>query len=341
LKKAKIFINKNIDILNGSYQLFAIPLSCFYIILIRQVYCYRCQFHTSARSLFRSTFKTISLNNLVICLYKSYTLINSKIYYSSNRRRGISIISNPTQLEDQLGKDYLGIIPARGGSKRIFRKNLALLAGKPLIAYTIEAALKSLRLTRVIVSTDDSEIAELSLKYGAEVPILRPAELAQDQSTIPAVISHVLEIIGEEHPDIAGVVILQPTTPFRTGKHIDEAISLFEKSFADTVTAVYPADKHPFYAWTLSDDGKLTPFFSIKNQTMTRNELPIAFYENGSIYVINKAVLNSGTLYGEKIIPYPMKRFDSVDIDTPMDFLWAQFIMMNNSEPRYLEELNG
>jgi CMP-N,N'-diacetyllegionaminic acid synthase len=235
-------------------------------------------------------------------------------------------------------KDYLAIIPARSGSKRILRKNTVLLAGKPLIAYTIDAALQSLKLTRVIVSTDDLEIAEISQKYGAEIPFLRPSEFAQDQSSMSAVVSHALESLAKEAADMDGVVILQPTAPFRTGKHIDEAIDLFEKSLADTVTAVCLAEQHPFYAWTLSN-GELAPFFSLKHQTISRNDLPSVFYENGAIYVINKAVLNSGTIYGEKIVAYPMKLSDSVDIDTPMDLLWAQFIM--NSEPRYLEEPNG
>lgn len=235
-------------------------------------------------------------------------------------------------------KNYVAVIPARGGSKRIFRKNLVLFAGKPLIAHTIEAALKSQRLARVIVSTEDPEIAVTAQKYGAEVPFLRPAELAQDQSALVAVIDHVLNSLEKESANIHALVLLQPTAPFRTGQHIDEAIDLFEKSSADTVTAVYLAAKHPFYAWTFSGE-ELAPLFSIKHQTIARNELPPVFYENGSIYVINKAVLNSGTIYGEKIIPYRMACSDSVDIDTPMDLLWAQFMM--NCDHRYLEELNG
>lgn len=235
-------------------------------------------------------------------------------------------------------KNYLAIIPARGGSKRILRKNLVSFAGKPLIVHTIEAALKSERLARVIVSTEDPEIVETAQKYGAEVPFLRPDELARDQSPLWAVIDHVLVNLEKESANIDAVVLLQPTAPFRTGKHIDEAIDLFETSSADTVTAVCFADKHPFYAWTLSD-GELTPFFSIKHQTMPRQELPPAFFENGSIYVIDKAILNSGNIYGEKVVPYQMARTDSVDIDMPEDLLWAKFIM--NCDNKYLEKTNG
>jgi CMP-N-acetylneuraminic acid synthetase len=230
-----------------------------------------------------------------------------------------------------MAKKYWAIIPARGGSKRIRRKNLIRLAGKPLIAYTIAAARKSLKLTRIIVSTEDPEIAETAGKYGAEVPFLRPVELAGDQSTSLAVIRNVLDTLGQDGADINGVVLLQPTAPFRTGKHIDEAIELFEKSGANTVIAVFPADKHPFYAWTLSNE-KLKPFFSLAQQTMARNQLPPAFYENGAIYVIDKKVLISGSLYGETIIPYQMTRFNSVDIDEPIDLLWAEFMMQYADE---------
>jgi CMP-N-acetylneuraminic acid synthetase len=223
-------------------------------------------------------------------------------------------------------KNYLAIIPARGGSKRIFRKNLVLFAGKPLIAHTIEAALKSRQLARVIVSTDDPEIAAAAQNYHAEAPFLRPAELAQDQSSLGSVINNVLDSLGEESAKIHAVVLLQPTSPFRTSRHIDEAVDLFEQSSADTVTAVCPADQHPYYAWTLCGR-ELAPFFSVKHQAMSRSELPPAFFENGSIYVIAKAVLNSGNIYGKKIIPYPMARSDSVDIDTPTDLLWAKFMM--------------
>ncbi|HEX3044585.1 MAG TPA: acylneuraminate cytidylyltransferase family protein [Bacillota bacterium] len=228
-------------------------------------------------------------------------------------------------------KNYVAIIPARGGSKRFFRKNLALFNGKPLIAHTIEAARKSLRLERVIVSTEDPEIAAVAIKYNAEVPFLRPLELAQDHSTTLQVINHVLECLETESRNIDAVVLLQPTSPLRTNVHIDEAIDLFEKSSADTVVAVCLAQEHPFYAWNLLD-GKLTPYFSHQHQIMDRNELPPAFFVNGSIYVISATVLQSGAIYGGKSIPYQMDRSHSVDIDTPLDLLWAEFILSHNRD---------
>jgi CMP-N,N'-diacetyllegionaminic acid synthase len=236
------------------------------------------------------------------------------------------LIINRHSVEENVLQNYLAIIPARGGSKRFPRKNLVLFAGKPLIAHTIAAALQSSRLTRVIVSTEDSEIAETARQFGAEVPFLRPLELAQDQSSPLAVIAHALGQIGKEGETVQAVVLLQPTAPFRTVKHIDEAVALFEKFYADTVTAVCSADKHPFYAWTLTG-GELKPFFSVRQLMMDRQELPPAYFENGAIYIIRKTVLDSGKFYGEKVIPYPMSRLESVDIDTPLDWQWADFMM--------------
>lgn len=231
-----------------------------------------------------------------------------------------------------MARNYLAVIPARGGSKRIPRKNLAMFAGKPLIAHTIEAALKSHQLTRVIVSTDDPEIVKVAREYNAEVPFLRPAKLAGDQCSSLAVLLHALDMLNTESFQVDAVVLLQPTSPLRTSQHIDEAITLFEKSGADTVTAVCAAAKHPFYAWTLSGD-ELSPFFTMDRQTIPGHELPPAFFENGSIYIIDRAVLDSGQFYGRRIIPYYMDDCDSVDIDTPIDLLWAEFLLARKHQP--------
>jgi CMP-N,N'-diacetyllegionaminic acid synthase len=223
--------------------------------------------------------------------------------------------------------NYLGIIPARGGSKRIKRKNLALLAGKPLLVYTIEAALAARRLTRVMVSTEDPEIAAVAKQSQAEVPFLRPPELAQDYSTSLQVIKHVLDTLGREGAVFDGVALLQPTSPFRTGKHIDAAIERFEKTAADTVTSVCAAEEHPFYAWKLAEEGELTSFISLECQTMDRRDLPPVYFENGAIYVCARSALDQDCLYGQKVISYQMSRFDSVDIDTPLDLQWAEFLL--------------
>ena len=222
---------------------------------------------------------------------------------------------------------YLGIIPARGGSKRLPGKNISLLNGKPLIAYTVEAAQHSSRLWRSVVSTDDPEIAEVARRLGAETPFLRPAAIASDASPMLGVIEHALRHLEQAGEMIDAVVLLQPTSPFRTSRHVDEAIELFERTGADTVTSVCCAQHHPYYGWTVRE-GELTPFFSLAHQAMTRQELPPAFFENGAIFVIKRAVVAGGSIYGARTVPYLMDQLSSVDIDTADDFAWAEYLLL-------------
>jgi CMP-N,N'-diacetyllegionaminic acid synthase len=225
--------------------------------------------------------------------------------------------------------NYYAIIPARGGSKRIPRKNLAPLGGKPLIAYTIEAARASKKLSRLIVSTDDEKIASVAKQFGVKVPFLRPVELAQDKSSVLDAINHALSHFERQGDRIDAVVLLQPTSPFRTGKHIDEAIDLFESSGADTVTAVCNAREHPYYSWIVAN-GRLQPFFSLEKQMMARQDLPPAFIENGSIYVIKRSIIAKKNIYGSKVVPYLMSAAIGIDVDTADDLQWAEFIMSKN-----------
>ena len=156
----------------------------------------------------------------------------------------------------------LAIIPARGGSKRLPRKNILDLAGKPLIAWTIEAALNSKYIDRIVVSTDDQEIANISIKYGAEVPFLRPKSLATDDASSIDTVINVLgevEIINQHYEYI---VLLQPTSPLRTEIDIDKAIELLEKKSADSVISVCEVDHPSHWINTLPDDGNMQLFFS-------------------------------------------------------------------------------
>lgn len=230
---------------------------------------------------------------------------------------------NPQELTDNR---YLAIIPARGGSKRIPRKNIAFLAGKPLIAHTIEAALASVKLSEVVVSTDDEEIAKTAVEWGAKVPVLRPKNLAEDTSAPVDALLHMVRHVEQRGENVDAVVLLQPTSPFRTGTHIDEAVNLFESTGADTVTAVCQAREHPYYTWTMQE-GCLKPFFSMEHQMLPRQSLPAALVENGAIYIIKRALLDRGTLYGNKIIPYLMEWETSVDIDMPQDLVWAEYLI--------------
>ncbi len=221
--------------------------------------------------------------------------------------------------------NYLGVIPARGGSKRLPGKNIRLLNGKALIIYSIEAALSSERLAEHIVSTDDEMIAACARENGGNVPFIRPAELAQDSSSSIEVLLHALQET-EKEMNIDALVLLQPTSPFRTSKHIDEAISLFESSGADTVISVCHPEEHPYYTWKMKDD-HFTPFFSMKEMTCPRHELPESYIVNGGIYIVKKEYLKQGKIYGQKIVPYVMDRQLSVDIDSEEDFLLAEYLL--------------
>ena len=223
-------------------------------------------------------------------------------------------------------KKVIAIIPARSGSKGIQRKNIRLLAGKPLIAYSIEAALKSKYIDRVVVSTEDEEIAEISKKYGAEV-IERPQELAKDKSPTIDTIYHAFNVLEKENysPDV--VVLLQPTSPLRTAVDIDNAIKLFLDGKCESVVSVCEME-HPPY-WSLkTEEGYLKPLFDAKYFRIRRQDLEKAYMPNGAIFVSTLQILYKyKSFYCEKIIPYVMLAERSVDIDTEMDFLLAELLV--------------
>lgn len=221
---------------------------------------------------------------------------------------------------------YLTVIPARGGSKRIAKKNLILLNNKPLIFYTISAALSSSHCNNTIVSTEDVSIAEYARSQGVNVPFLRPDLLAEDNSSQVDVLNNALEWSYDNNELIDAVILLQPTSPFRTYQHIEEAVELFEKSNADTLTSVCPAREHPYYMWEKKGD-ELKPFFSIEHQTVIRQDLPSVFAENGAIYIIKSLLIESKQFYGERIIPYVMDFHCSIDIDTYDDLEFAEFLI--------------
>jgi len=215
----------------------------------------------------------------------------------------------------------LGVIPARGGSKRLPRKNLAPLGGKPLIAYTIEAARGAGRLFRAVVSTDDEEIAICARSLGADVPFIRPAELARDDSPVTSVLLHALDRLGA---DADAVALLQPTSPLRTSEDIDRAIELFDSTRADTVTAVSAARDHPYWCWAERPDGSLEPYFSRRHIALDRSELPKAFIENGAVYVVRREVLQGGSIYGARIVPYRIEDARALDVDYAADLARAE-----------------
>ncbi|MEA3321200.1 MAG: acylneuraminate cytidylyltransferase family protein [Bacillota bacterium] len=222
----------------------------------------------------------------------------------------------------------ISIIPARGGSKGLKRKNIANLRGKPLIAYTIEAALKSKFIDKVIVSTDDEEIAEVARKYGADVPFIRPNELATDTASSIDVVKHaILFLEAEMRNEIESVILLQPTSPLRDHIDIDNAFKLYLKNNLSPVVSVCPALSHPFLLKVIEGDF-LVDFFKSGFKVSRRQDLPEVFELNGAIYITTRElVIRQGMLYLDKVIPYVMSNEKSVDIDTKMDFLLVETIL--------------
>jgi CMP-N-acetylneuraminic acid synthetase len=201
-----------------------------------------------------------------------------------------------------------------------------MLGGKPLLLHTVEAALAAARVGSTLVSTDDNDIARVAKAAGAEVPALRPAELARDESAMMGVIQHAVALAEAGGRWVEAVVLLQPTSPFRTAAQIDAAIACYEASGADTLTAVRAAGEHPYYAWRQEGD-RLAPFFSMHQQQMVRQELPAAFVETGAIFILRRSDLDSGEFYGSKIVPFEMNELTSIDIDTPQDLAFAEFLL--------------
>jgi CMP-N,N'-diacetyllegionaminic acid synthase len=226
----------------------------------------------------------------------------------------------------QGNKNILTIIPARGKSKRIPKKNLSSLGGKPLIRYTIDAALGVKFKNQVLVTTDDFEIAEFAKSSGVHVQYPRPEELSGDASSSVDVLKYVVQTFETSGAQPEIILLLQPTSPFRTSHHIEEAVDLLLSTNADTVTAVRKVVEHPFYLW--KPEGKhIVPLYSSKAQSIGRNELPPFYIENGSIYATTHDSLFISGLYGKKVVPYEMSLLESADIDEPIDLVWAEFLI--------------
>ncbi len=235
--------------------------------------------------------------------------------------------------------DILGLIPARGGSKSVPRKNIKSLAGEPLITYSIRAALASQYITRVIVSTEDKEIADIARGYYAEVPFLRPVELAEDNVTDLPVFQHCLTWLREHenyHPDI--VAHLRPTAPLRTSLNIDQGIEiLLDSPEVDTVRSVCPVGQHPLKMWKIKEN-LLTPFVPeqvykiFESYNEPRQKLPDAFIQNGSVDVIRtKVILAMNSMTGKNIKPLVMDELDSVNIDSILDWHLAEILMKSRA----------
>ena len=212
------------------------------------------------------------------------------------------------------------------------RKNLLPLCGKPLIAYTIEAALASSHLDRVIVSTDDDEIAKISLAFGAEVPFRRPAELATAEARSVDAILHTMDWL-KQHEDYEPeyIVLLQPTCPLRTAQHIDEAIELCLERDADSVVALCKTKHHPYWLKVLDADGRIHHIMQIdRHKYHQKQAMPPVYASNSSIFVVRGCVLRERWgFYTDRSYGYLMDASVSIDIDDEWDFHLAELLLQS------------
>ena len=223
-----------------------------------------------------------------------------------------------------MNKTFLAIIPARGGSKRLPRKNILDLCGKPLISWSIEAALKSKYISKVVVSSDDEEILNISSNFGADI-IKRPYELANDTATTFDAIKHTINNL--EKYDY--IVLLQPTSPLRNEKHIDEAIELLEEKQADAIVSVCEMDHSPLWSNTLPKDGNMRGFLREEILNKRSQDLEKYYRLNGAIYICktDKLLENKSFFLKDNIFAYIMDRKSSIDIDEEIDFLFAERVI--------------
>ena len=236
----------------------------------------------------------------------------------------------------------LGVIPARGGSKGIPQKNLRQVLGRPLLAYTADAARASRRLTRTIVSTDDPAIADAACGLGLEVPFHRPAALAADATLMLPVLQHALRMMAAQGFAADAVVLLQPTSPLRRAEHIDGAVDLLESSGADSVVTVVavPHQFNPTSVMRLDDRERLVPFLDGPS-ALRRQDKPRVFARNGPVVLaVRSAVLEGGSLYGGDIRPLFMTAEESLDIDTPADIDLLEFYLERHPAPGFRSQSN-
>jgi len=223
--------------------------------------------------------------------------------------------------------EVLAIIPARGGSKGIPRKNIRLLAGKPLIAYSIETALKSRYIDRIIVSTEDEEIAKIAKIYGAEV-IKRPKELARDETPTIDAVKHVLEFLKKKEnyiPDI--IILLQPTSPLRSVEDIDNAVELFLNNDCEGIISLCEAKSPPYWSFRIRKR-YIEPILGWDFLHKRRQDVPKSYAPNGAIYITTvKNLYRYNGFLSKKTMAYIMPFERSIDIDEEIDFKFAEFLL--------------
>lgn len=228
-------------------------------------------------------------------------------------------------------KKILAIIPARGGSKGIPYKNIMNINGKPLIAYSIEAAKQSKYIDYILVSTDDYKIKEVSLQYGASVPFLRPEEISNDTAKSIDVVIHGINYLEESGEEFDYVVLLQPTSPLRTSQDIDEAIEIIIKNEKESLVSVCEVAENPVLMRIIKDNS-LQEIINFHGDNLRRQDLPTVYIFNGALY-INKVsiLLKDKAFVNGKTLPYIMEKEKSIDIDNKIDAKLAELILKEKS----------
>lgn len=224
--------------------------------------------------------------------------------------------------------EVLALIAARGGSQRVPRKNIKLAGGKPLIAWTVEAAMQASCVTRCVVTTDDSEVAEVAIRYGADVPFMRPVELAQANSTSMDTVIHCLRWLEQNENYIPDYFIfLQPTSPLRDSTDIDRAFEVFQKQKIEAMVSVAAVREHPRWIYDIKSDGKME--LVIKDA-----QFPESMYApNGAIYIYKvKNFLQTKQWLPEATFAFVMPPEKSIDVDTPFDFKIADLLLGQKNE---------
>lgn len=229
----------------------------------------------------------------------------------------------------------LGLVTARGGSKGVPRKNIREMNGKPLLAYTAEAAFDARSLSRVVLSTDDDAIAEVGRNWGMDVPFIRPGSLAQDTTPSIDVVIHAIAELEKAGDGFDAVCLLQPTNPLRRAEDIDACVELLVTSKADTVLSILPVpnEYNPKWVYWRSQAGSLSLVTGDNEPVPRRQELPPAYHRDGSVYVTRTSVIRErGTLYGDAVLGYEMRPEFSSNIDTEEDWCRVEKRLLGSRE---------